>query len=82
MLIPSQNDYADRVACAYCCRANYQPTVSTPLEWKEVNQKLAPENFTVHNMQERIKKKGDLWKGLFDEKIRKYNAEIFRQFLL
>jgi bifunctional non-homologous end joining protein LigD len=78
---PSQNDWADRVAVAYCCRANYQPTVSAPVEWKEVNQKLSPENFTIHNIVDRLKKKGDLWKGLFDRKISEYNTEILKNFL-
>jgi bifunctional non-homologous end joining protein LigD len=77
----SQNDYADRVAAAYCCRANYLPTVSAPLEWKEVNQKLSPENFTVHNMMDRVYKKGDLWDGLFDEKMKKRNTSILKTFL-
>jgi bifunctional non-homologous end joining protein LigD len=77
----SQNDYADRVAVAYCCRANYLPTVSAPLEWKEVNEKLSPENFTIHNMAERVKKKGDLWKGLFDDKMKKRNTSILKTFL-
>ena len=77
----SQNDYADRVACAYCCRANYLPTVSAPIEWKEVNQKLSPENFTIHNMADRVKKKGDLRKGLFDKKMKVENNNQLKQFL-
>jgi bifunctional non-homologous end joining protein LigD len=78
---PSQNDWADRVAVAYCCRAHYLPTVSAPLDWKEVTKKLSPENFTIHNMLDRVKKKGDLWKGLFDKKIAEYNSEILKGFL-
>jgi bifunctional non-homologous end joining protein LigD len=78
---PSQNDWADRVAAVYCCRANYSPTISTPVDWREVNQKLSPESFTVHNMLDRLEKKGDLWKGLFDKKIGGYNTEILSKFL-
>ena len=44
---PSQNDYADRLAAAYCVRAAHHPTIATPLEWKEVNEKLNPKNFTI-----------------------------------
>jgi bifunctional non-homologous end joining protein LigD len=33
---PSQNDYADTLAAAYSVRPNHKPTVSTPLEWKEI----------------------------------------------
>jgi len=39
-LDPSQNDYADTLASVYSVRPNHQPTVSTPLERKEVNVKL------------------------------------------
>jgi bifunctional non-homologous end joining protein LigD len=53
-----QNDYADRVACAYCVRAAHHPQVSAPLDWREVNEKLSLENFTIDKIMERVKKKG------------------------
>ncbi len=78
---PNQNDYADRVACAYCVRAAHHPQVSAPLDWREVNDKLSPENFSINNMIERVKKKGDVWAKLLDEKIRKANTKVLRSFL-
>lgn len=78
---PNQNDYADRVACAYCVRAAHHPQVSAPLDWREVNDKLRPENFTIENMPERVNKKGDMWERLFGEQIRKANTKVLRGFL-
>jgi len=73
---PSQNDYADTLACAYSVRPYKHPTVSTPLEWKEVKDKLAPGKFTMDTIMERLEKKGDLWKDLSDEKIRAANSRL------
>ncbi|MGZ5220971.1 MAG: non-homologous end-joining DNA ligase LigD, partial [Chitinophagaceae bacterium] len=36
-------------------------TVSTPLDWKEVNHKLHPSQFTIENILSRVEKKGDLF---------------------
>jgi bifunctional non-homologous end joining protein LigD len=57
---PNQNDEADTVAAPYCVRPNKIPTVSTPLEWKEINDGLDPSQFTMHNIHKRLEKKGDL----------------------
>jgi len=78
---PNQNDYAGRVAGAYCVRPARHPQVSAPLDWREVNDKLSPENFRIGNMLDRIKKKGDLWEKLLDDKIRKANTKVLRNFL-
>ncbi|HTE47794.1 MAG TPA: hypothetical protein VK636_21305, partial [Gemmatimonadaceae bacterium] len=46
-------------------RAQPEPTVSTPLQWSEVNARLDPTDFTIDNVLDRIRKKGDLWaKGM------------------
>jgi bifunctional non-homologous end joining protein LigD len=72
---PSQNDYADTLACAYSVRPYKHPTVSTPLEWKEVKDKLDPGKFTMDTVPERMEKKGDLWADLLNEKIRTANSK-------
>src|SRR4026208_2253895 len=41
-LDPNQNDYADTVAAAYSVRPYKVPTVSTPLEWKELKDTPDP----------------------------------------
>jgi len=73
---PSQNDYADILACVYSVRPYKHPQVSTPLEWKEVKDKLDPGKFTMDTVPERLEKKGDLWDELLNEKIRKANTKI------
>jgi bifunctional non-homologous end joining protein LigD len=72
----SQNDEADTLACAYSARPAKSPTVSTPLEWDEVNDDLDPKAFTIESIAERLKDKGDLWKELNSAKIRKANSKI------
>jgi bifunctional non-homologous end joining protein LigD len=78
---PSQNDLADTIASAYSCRPYHLPTVSTPLEWKEVKNNLDPQQFTIKNVLQRIEKKGDLLKAVFDSKIKRSNSKVLKQFL-
>jgi len=78
---PNQNDYADRIAATYCVRAYHIPTVSTPLDWKEIDESLTPGEFTVFNITERLRRKGDLFKGIFDTKMRKKNSSILKKYL-
>ncbi|MEO5563076.1 MAG: DNA ligase D [Chitinophagaceae bacterium] len=56
-----QNRSGQTLACAYSLRPKPGATVSTPLDWKEVNHKLHPSQFTINNILERVKKKGDLF---------------------
>jgi bifunctional non-homologous end joining protein LigD len=78
---PSQNDYADRLAVTYCVRAAHHPTVSTPIQWSEVNEKLDPKKFTIATILDRLETKGDLWKKLLDETIRDSNSTILRKII-
>jgi bifunctional non-homologous end joining protein LigD len=50
------------------------PTVSAPLDWKEVNDKLDPGKFTMDTVPECLENKGDLFKDLTNEKIRHLNS--------
>ncbi len=77
----NQNDEADTVAAPYSVRPAASPTVSTPLEWKEINEKLDFKKFDIHTIQDRLKKKSDLFTGVMDEKIRKHNSKILKQLL-
>ena len=65
---PSQNDYADTIAAPYSIRPYHIPTVSTPLEWKEVNEGLS----------HRVKKKGDLFKPLLEAKKININRPLIK----
>jgi bifunctional non-homologous end joining protein LigD len=42
-------------------RARDGATVSTPLEWKELNDKLDPRDFTIESVPDRMRRLGDLW---------------------
>lgn len=77
----NQNDEADTVASVYSVRPATNPTVSTPIDWTEVNTKLDPQNFNINNILKRIEKKGDLFEGVMDKKIRAKNSQILKRFL-
>lgn len=47
------------IIAPYSLRGNDLPTVATPLFWKEVDEGLDPEEFTLFTVQERLKKQGD-----------------------
>lgn len=57
-----QNRSGQTLAAPYSVRPKHGATVSTPLEWSEVNHELLPSQFTIFNVMERFKKKEDLWK--------------------
>ena len=59
-----QNRRGQTIAAPYSLRPVEAATVSTPLEWKEVDHKLSPSQFTIKNIFQRIKKKGDLFQPL------------------
>jgi bifunctional non-homologous end joining protein LigD len=57
-----QNSKGQTLAAPYALRPRPGATVSTPLQWKEVNAKLNPADFTIKTIMKRIEKVGDLWK--------------------
>ena len=56
-----QNIRGKTVAGVYSARARPQPTVSTPLDWSEVEDGLTPEAFTIDTVPQRLRERGDLW---------------------
>lgn len=56
-----QNRRGQTLAAPYSVRPVAGATVSTPLEWNEVNKKLHPSLFHIKNVLKRFEKKGDLW---------------------
>ena len=64
-----QNRRGQTIASVYSLRPKAGATVSTPLEWKEVKKGLSPKQFTIHNVAERVKKKGDLFKGVLGKGV-------------
>jgi bifunctional non-homologous end joining protein LigD len=64
-----QNAYGKSVVAPYSVRPKPGATVSAPLEWGEVKRKkIAIADFTIENMPARLKKKGDLFRPVLDEK--------------
>jgi bifunctional non-homologous end joining protein LigD len=62
-----QNRRGQTLAAPYSVRPKPGATVSTPLEWSEVNEKLHPSHFTIQNVLNRFEKKGDLWKPVLSK---------------
>jgi bifunctional non-homologous end joining protein LigD len=48
-----QNHMGQTIAAPYCVRPRAQATVSTPLQWNEVNHRLSPQMFTIANTTQR-----------------------------
>lgn len=60
-----QNIRGKTVAGVYSVRAQPTATVSTPLEWSEVDDDLDPTTFTIETVPARLREHGDLWgKGM------------------
>ncbi len=77
----NQNDEADTIAAPYSARPAKLPTVSTPLQWKEVNSKLNPQDFTLKTIFKRLEEKGDLFKDIFDKKTAASNTKVLKKML-
>ena len=61
-----QNILGKTLATAYSARASDYAGVSTPVTWKEVDEKLDPRAFTLRSAPARFRMVGDVWKGLRD----------------
>ncbi|MEO8763220.1 MAG: DNA ligase D [Ginsengibacter sp.] len=64
-----QNRKGQTISAVYSLRPKDGATVSTPLLWKEVKTGLTPRDFTIHNIEARIKKTGDIFKGVLGKGI-------------
>lgn len=69
----SQNDDHKTTVCVYSLRAKEQPTVSTPVTWKEVARCAADRNaellvFTSDQVLARVEKSGDLFAPVLETK--------------
>lgn len=64
-----QNSRGQTIASAYSVRPKPGATVSTPLNWEEVQKGLSPGDFTIKNMGERLNKLGDIFKNVLEKGI-------------
>jgi bifunctional non-homologous end joining protein LigD len=63
-----QNILGKTLAAAYSARASDYAGVSTPLTWDEIDRGVRREDFTIQTVPARLKKIGDLWRGLRESK--------------
>lgn len=64
-----QNKRAQTIVAPYSVRPKPYATVSTPLDWTEVNEELTIQQFTMSSVLARIQTIPDPWKTIFDEKV-------------
>ncbi|WP_242928782.1 DNA ligase D [Pontibacter vulgaris] len=64
-----QNAIGQTVAAPYSARPRAGATVSTPLLWEEVKKGLHPTAFTIKNIPDRVRKMGDIFKGVLGKGI-------------
>ncbi|MDB5322222.1 MAG: polymerase LigD, polymerase domain protein [Phycisphaerales bacterium] len=69
----SQNDRHKTTVCVYSLRARTRPTVSTPVEWEELERAVKKKDasglaFETADVLKRVKKKGDLFEPVLKVK--------------
>ena len=74
----NQNAWGRTLASVYSVRPKPLATVSAPVTWDEVRKGIRMEDFRLGNMLERVRRRGDLWKGLLSETGR-FNLKSFLQ---
>ena len=60
----NQNAWGRTLASVYSVRAKPKATVSTPVTWDEVEAGVEIEDFTLFNVPERVRERGDLYRPL------------------
>lgn len=63
----NQNVKGKTIASVYSARPLPDASVSTPLTWSELSLVNSPSEFTIENIPDRIKDRGDLFRGVLTE---------------
>jgi len=63
-----QNARGKSLASVFTARAKPRATVSMPLTWKQMEQGVKIADFTIVNVPDLLKKKGNAWATFFDER--------------
>lgn len=66
----NQNAWGRTLASVYSVRPRPKATVSTPVEWSEVERGISIDDFRIDNVPERVRRLGDLWKPLLAKRGR------------
>ena len=72
----NQNAWGRTLASVYSVRPRNRPTVSTPVQWKELERGIVTEDFRIDNVPARVRKLGDLWKPLLAKRGR-FRLEVY-----
>ncbi len=72
----NQNAWGRTLASIYSIRPRQLPSVSTPVEWSELERGLSIDDFTMKNVPARVKRLGDLWQPLLAKRGR-FKLEVF-----
>jgi bifunctional non-homologous end joining protein LigD len=59
----------------YSVRPKPEAAVSTPVTWKEIEDRVRIEDFTMRNVPERLRKVGDLWEPVGPEGRSRFKLE-------
>jgi bifunctional non-homologous end joining protein LigD len=73
-----QNIPGKTLACAYSARASAFAGVSAPLSWDEIDEKIAPQDFTIKTIEARVREVGDPWEGIRTRKPADLDAVLRR----
>ena len=63
-----QNARGKSLASVFTARAKPKATVSMPLTWKQIEQGVKITDFTIVNVPDLLKKRGNAWASFFDER--------------
>ncbi|MEP6818617.1 MAG: non-homologous end-joining DNA ligase [bacterium] len=66
----NQNAWGRTLASIYSVRPQPKASVSTPVQWSEVERNVGINDFRMDNVPARLRKLGDLWKPLLAKKGR------------
>lgn len=72
----NQNAWGRTLASIYSVRPRELPTVSTPVKWEELEKGIKMEQFRIDNVPARVRKFGDLWKPLLENR-RRFRLEVY-----
>lgn len=66
----NQNAWGRTLASIYSVRPRPKATVSTPVNWSELEQGVSIDDFRMDNVPKRVRKLGDLWQPLLAKRGR------------
>jgi len=66
----NQNAWGRTLASIYSVRPRERPYVSMPVAWEEIRRGVEIEDFDIANAPARVRRRGDLWAPLLDERGR------------